>query len=156
MKKILIGLLLTIIGGSASLAQTNFYTTVTNLWYQGSKSNVLAMANTRLAVNTNDIAGLILKAEYHLEFCEDSVLSNAYLRVIQVADTITTTNFVKCWQEEGGGKQDYLNILEFMAENPLTPQQIQMESLKGLINEKPLADAYLIEALQKDGYFDLQ
>ena len=154
MRKLLIGFMLIVATGSIGLAQTNFYTNVTNLWYQGYKSNVLNIANARLVANTNDIAGLILKAEYHLAFCEDTAISNAYLRVIQVADTITSTNFVKCWQEEWGGKQDYLNILDYMAENPLTPQQIQAESLKGLINEKPLPDADLIEALQKDGYFE--
>ena len=153
MKKLMIGFLLAVLGGGTSLAQTNFYTNVTNLWYQGYKTNVLAIANARLAANSNDIAGLILKAEYHLAFCENAALSNAYLRVIQRADSITTTNFVKCWQEEGG-RQDYLDTLDYMAENPLTPQQIQEESLKGFINEKPLPDAYLIEALQKDGHFD--
>jgi hypothetical protein len=153
MKKMLIGFMLLICGGGVGLAQTNFYENVTNLWYQGYKSNVLAIANARLAANSNDIAGLILKAEYHLEFSEESLLSNAYLRVIQRADTITTTNFAKCWQEEGG-RQDYLDVLEDMAENPLTPQQIQEDRAKGFINEKPLIDAYLIEALQKDGYFD--
>jgi len=153
MKKMLIGFMLLICGGGVGLAQTNFYENVTNLWYQGYKSNVLAITNARLAANSNDIAGLILKAEYHLEFSEESLLSNAYLRVIQRADTITTTNFAKCWQEEGG-RQDYLDVLEDMAENPLTPQQIQEDRAKGFINEKPLIDAYLIEALQKDGYFD--
>jgi hypothetical protein len=155
MKKLLIGVMLMVVNESNGLAQTNFYTNVTNLWYQGYKSNVLNIATARLAANTNDIAGLILKAEYHLAFCEDAAISNAYLRVIQVGDTITTTNFVKCWQKEGG-RQDYLDILDYMAEKPLTPQQIQTERLKGLINEKPLPDAYLIEALQKDDYFDLQ
>lgn len=154
MKTLLIGIILAIITGSVSFAQTNFYTNVTNLWYQGYKSNVLAIADARLAANSNDIAGLILKAEYHLAFCERAAISNAYFLVIQAADTITTTNFAKCWQEEMGGKQDYLHILDFIAEKPLTPQQIQQESLKGLINGKPLPDAYLIEALQKDGYFD--
>ena len=153
MKKLMIGFMLAVCGAGTGLAQTNFYTNVTNLWYQGYKSNVLAIANARLAANSNDIAGLILKAEYHLEFCEEAQLSNAYLRVIQRADMITTTNFAKCWQEEGG-RQDYLDILEYIAEKPLTPQQIQQERLKGFINEKPLPDGYLIEALQKDGYFD--
>ena len=146
--------MLVVFACNTSFAQTNFYTNVTNLWYQGDKSNVLEIANARLATNTNDIAGLILKAEYHLAFSEDSALSNAYLRVIQVADTITTTNFVKCWKKEFGGKYDYVNMLDFIAENPMTPQQIQTERLKGFIKEKPLPDAYLIKALQKDGYFD--
>jgi hypothetical protein len=153
MKKLMIGFMLAVGGAGAGLAQTNFYTNVTNLWYQGYKSNVLAIANARLAANSNDIAGLILKAEYHLEFCEEAAISNAYLRIIQVGDTITTTNFAKCWQTEGA-RQNYVDIMDHMAENPLTPQQIQQERLKGFINKKPLGDAYLIEALQKDGYFD--
>jgi hypothetical protein len=153
MKKLMILFMLMAVNSSTGLAQTNFYTNVTNLWYQGYKTNVLAIANARLAANSNDIAGLILKSEYHLAFCEDAAISNAYSRVMQVGDMIATTNFVKCWQEEGG-KQDYLDVLDYMAENPLTPQQIQEERVKGFINEKPLADAYLIEALQKDGYFD--
>jgi hypothetical protein len=153
MKKMLIGFMLLICGGGVGLAQTNFYENVTNLWYQGYKTNVLAIADARLAVNSNDIAGLILKAEYHLEFCEDAALSNAFLRIIQVGDTITTTNFVKCWQDVGA-RQNHLDVLEHMAETPLTPQQIQQERLKGFINGKPLLSAFLIEALQKDGYFD--
>lgn len=153
MKKMLVGFMLVICGGGVGLAQTNFYENVTNLWHQGYKTNVLAIADARLAVNSNDIAGLILKAEYHLAFCEDDQLSNAYLRVIQRADMITTTNFAKCWQEEGG-RQDYFDILEDMVENPLTPQRMQQERLKGFISGKPLPDGYLIEALQKDGYFD--
>lgn len=153
MKKMLIGFMLGVCGVVAGLAQTNFYTNVTNLWYQGYKSNVLAIANARLAANSNDIAGLILKAEYHLEFCEETALSNAFLRIIQVGDTITTTNFVKSWQDVGA-RQNHLDILDHMAEAPLTPQQIQEERLKGLINGKPLLSAFLIEALQKDGHLD--
>jgi len=41
MRKLLIGFLLMGIAESASLAQTNFYTNVTNLWYQGHKTIVL-------------------------------------------------------------------------------------------------------------------
>ena len=155
MKKLMIGFILTVIGGSIGLTQTNFYTNVTNLWYQGgsNKTNVLAIANARLAVDTNDIAGLILKASYDLEFLELGTISNSYLRVIQVGDTITTTNFVKCWQE-GQSRQYILELLDVIAEIPLTPQQIQDGKNKALLPRKPLPDADLIEALQKDGYFD--
>jgi len=155
MKKLLIGFMVMVTAGSASLAQTNFYTNVTNLWYQGGegRSNVLDIANARLAVNTNDIAGLILKAEYHLEFLETESISNAYLRVIQVGDTITTTHFVNNWQE-GLSRYAFLYILDVVAKTPLTPQQIQAEKHKALLPRKKLPAARLIEALQKDGYFD--
>ena len=143
MKKLMIGFILIGVVGNVSLAQTDFHTNVTNLWYQGYKSNVLEIAEQRLSVNTNDIAGLILKAEYHLEFYELSAISNAYLRIVQVADMITTTNFVYCWQERGR-RQNLLDILDYMAENPRTPQQIQTESLKGFIKYKPFPSSRLI------------
>lgn len=153
MKKLLIGFMLTAVAGSASLAQTNFYTNVTNLWYQGgeSRSNVLAIANERLAANTNDFAGLFLKAHYHLAFSEIDEMTNAFLRVVQVGNAITTANFVNRWQE---GAENILFFLDIMAEEPLTPQEIQEGKTKALIPHKPLPDADLIEALQKDGYFD--
>jgi len=153
MKKLLIGFMLTVTSGSVALAQTNFYTNVTNLWYQGYKTNVLDIANTRLAKNTNDMAGLILKAEYHLEFYNVGDISNSYLRVIQVGDTITTTHFVKDWQEKMS-KASFLGILDDFAENPVTPQEIQKEKPKSLLKFKRMTHDSLIEALQKDGYFD--
>ena len=152
MKQLLTTLMFTVVTGSAVLAQTNFYTNVTNLWYEGYKSNVLEIANTRLAANSNDIAGLILKAEYHLAFAEVEAISNAYLRVIQVGDTITTTNFVQRYQ--GFSKKAYLIFLDFLAEHPRTPEEYQSYRRFGFINHKPLASYLEIEALQKDGYFD--
>jgi hypothetical protein len=124
---------------------------VTNLWYQGHKSNVLEIAEQRLNVNSNDIAGLILKAEYNFEFYETGDISNAYLRVIQIGDTITTPNFVTRYQ--GFSRQRILWILEDFAEEPVTMQDIQEGKQKALINNKSLS-ASLIEALQKDRYFD--
>jgi len=152
MKKLVAVFMLTVVNGSAVFSQTNFYTNVTNLWYQGYKTNVLAIANARLAANSNDIAGLILKAEYNLAFYEVGDLSNAYLRVIQVGDTITTTNFMSHYQKTS--RQSILWTLDDIAENPITPQEIQTEKPKALLKRKDLAHEYLIEALLKDGYFD--
>ena len=156
MKKLRIGFMLTVVVGSASLAQTNFYTNVTNLWYQGgeNKTNVLTIANARLDSNTNDFAGLFLKAHYHAEFAEPDMVSNAFLRVVEVGNTIVTTNFVKLWQDRS---KDILFFLEMLTEHPLTPQEIQKikaEKYKAFLPHKPLPNADLIEALQKDGYFD--
>ena len=153
MKKLTIGLLLMSAGLGTSHAQTNFYTNVTNLWYQGYKTNVLAIANERLAANSNDIAGLILKAEYHFAFSEMEAISNAYLRVIKVGDTITTTNFVNEWQGNKSRERLVWN-LDMLRYIKLTPQEVQRERQKGLIKEKQLPDPGIIEALQKDGYFD--
>ena len=148
----MIGFMMIVILGSAGLAQTNFYTNVTNLWYQGHKTNVLEIADARLAANTNDIAGLILKAEYHLEFREAPAISNAYLRVIQVGDTITTAHFMDQYQSLA--KKSILGILDDLAENPITPQESQAEKPNAFHKYEWMAHDCLIEALQKDGYFD--
>jgi len=156
MKKLMIGFMLMAASGSIGLAQTDFYTNVTNLWYQGgeNKTNVLTIANARLASDTNDFAGLFLKAHYHVEFAEIDMVSNAFLRAVQVGNTITTTNFVNLWQDRS---KDILFFLEMLTEEPLTPQEIQeikAEKYKAFLPHKPLPNADLIEALQKDGYFD--
>jgi len=151
MKKLVIAFMLTVVGGNAILAQTNFYTNVTNLWYQGYKTNVLEIANQRLNVNSNDIAGLILKAEYDLAFLELNVISNSFLRVIQIGDTIKTTNFMDCYE---AARYSYLRTLDYLAEHPMTPHQIQAEKPKAFLKYKEMAHDLLLEALLKDGYFD--
>ena len=136
--------------GTCAQAQTNFYANVTNLWYQGYKSNVLAIANARLEQNTNDIAGLILKMEHHIAFSDMSEISNSFWRVINVGDAITTTNFVAKYPEK---RENLLGILEFIRDNPVSSEDLAAEQAKGNINHKPLPAA-LIEALQQDGFFD--
>jgi len=150
MKKLVV--ILIVISGSVVFAQTNFYTNVTNLWHQGYKSNVLEIAEQRLNINSNDIAGLILKADYNFEFYEVDSLSNAYLRVIQIGDTITTTNFMERYQK--ASRESILGILDDFAEEPVTNADIQEGKQKALIKYKNLTHSRLIEALQKDGYFD--
>jgi len=150
MKKLVVTLMFTVVSGNAVFAQTNFHTNVTNLWYQGYKTNVLAIANARLAVNSNDIAGLILKAQYDVEFLELNTISNSCQRVIQIGDTITTPNFVKRF---GFERQDYFDILDMLKNEPIPINELPAEKAKAHINEKPLPTR-LIEALQKDGYFD--
>ena len=150
MKKLVVTLMFTVVSGNAVFAQTNFHTNVTNLWYQGYKTNVLAIANARLAVNSNDIAGLILKAQYDLAFLELDTISNSFQRVVQIGDTITTTNFVKRFELE---RQDYFEILDMLKNEPIPLNQLPAEKAKANIIHKSLPTD-LLEALQKDGYFD--
>lgn len=131
-------------------AQTNFHTTVTNLWYQGHRSNVLVMAEARLAQNSNDIAGLILKMEYHCVLLDDlSQISNSIWRVIHVGDTVTSSNFVKEFKIE---RQGLLYGLDIFKTYP-TPAQLPGERAKARFIHKPLPTD-LLDALQADGYFD--
>ncbi|MCL2105286.1 MAG: hypothetical protein FWH21_09645, partial [Kiritimatiellaeota bacterium] len=97
MKKLLIGFMLMVVSGSTGFAQTNFYTNVTNLWYQGGKNrtNVLTIANTRLAANTNDFAGLLLKAHYSeitLKAYRDNIPLGMFLSVEENAKKIMASH----------------------------------------------------------------
>jgi hypothetical protein len=148
MKQTVVILILTL--GFCAQAQTDFYTNVTNLWHQGYKSNVLAIANVRLNANSNDIAGLILKAEYDLEFLELSTISNSFQRVVQVGDTIETEYFVKRFELE---RQEYLDFLDLFKNEPIPANELLAERAKATINHKDMPTGP-IEALQKDGYFD--
>jgi len=127
---------------------TNFFTNVTNLWFQGDKTTVLAIAEQRLGANTNDIAGLILKYEFQLEFLEMSSISNSAQRVLNVGATITSTNFAQVFP-------NYIeNIHAALIFLPhYTPAEILEDKPKALIPHKPLVATDIIKALQDDGFF---
>jgi hypothetical protein len=132
-------------------AQTNLFTTVTNLWQQGYRSNVLAIANTRLQQNTNDLVGLFIKVEYDIEFAQRHSISNSAARLFAVGDTITSTNFLNVYPAY---REDLLYTLDYIRESPITGNQLLEEQNKGNLNHLPFWGSEELEALQKDGYFD--
>jgi hypothetical protein len=136
---------------SAAGTQTNFYTTVTNLWYQGHKSNLLEMVETRIQQNTNDIAGLIIKADFDIAFTRDDTISNSVKRVLEVGSTILTTNFANVFPD---CKTNLLGILEDVSLNPLSGEELLKEQAKGNFKHTHLLSIEYLEALLKDGYFD--
>jgi hypothetical protein len=150
MRKMMMALFL-VAGATVVQAQNNFYTTVTNLWYQGHKSNVLAMAEARLQQNTNDIAGLIIKVEYDIDFAQRHTISNSIQRALDVGQTVMTTNFVQFFQNY----EDYVqDVLDAVKENPLAGAALQAEQAKGNFKHFPFSAKEELEALLKDGYFD--
>jgi len=147
MKKLVF--LFSILMVSALQAQTmDFHSNVTNLWFQGQKSNVLEIANQRLNINTNDIAGLILKLEYEVEFLEFTAFSNTVQRVLTVGKTITSTNFVREFSEY---EEDINVLIDALPHYPAN--EIAVDKLKALLPNKPLAADEVIKALQNDAYF---
>lgn len=145
--RMLVFTMITCVG--AAYAQTNFYANVTNLWFKGDKSNVFALANARLSQNSNDIAGLVLKMECYCAWLDLPQVSNSILRVIQIGDTVTTSNFVRRFQIE---RQELLDDLELFKTYP-TPQELSIEREKANIIHKELP-TYLFDALEEDGYFN--
>ena len=136
-------------GQLATLGQTNFYEEVSQMWYAGLKTNVLNIAHDRLAIDTNDIAGLILKHEYATAFLAVEDMTNTAARILEVGADITSTNFVI----EYGHFVDEVAIMEVIL-NEYTPEELEHDRQKGYISGKPMTFGDMIKSLQDDGYFD--
>jgi len=128
--------------------QTNFYEQVSQLWLSGQKTNVLNIAEQRLQQNTNDIAGLILKMEYQIEFCDLSGVTNTMQKVLTAGGGITSSNFVALFPSITGSVHHLLTMIPLYPTNELAADQT-----KGSITNKPLSYGNAIKALQDDGYF---
>lgn len=134
---------------SASMALASVtFDNFTNLWYTAQFSNVLAVANQRLAANTNDIAGVLMKASWDFEFLEPSDISNALARVIQVGNTCHLPSFTNVFETT---KVDARLLLEIF---PLEPpeERIADRAKRGLPGKVPHFISEL-KALDDDGYF---
>lgn len=132
-----------------SFGQTNFYKEVSSMWYSGNKTGVLSIAEQRLQQNTNDMAGLILKMEYEIAFLQLDQVTNTMERVLQVGNTIITTNFAAAFPK----LQKDINHLKTMI--PLYPSdELAADQGKWNIAGKPLPHTDVLKALQDDGYFD--
>lgn len=120
----------------------------TNLWYTAQHSNALAMANQRLAANSNDIAGVLMKASWDFEFLEPADLSNTLARVVQVGNTCHSPTFKNIFEIT---KVDARLLLDTFALEPLE-EKIADRSKRGLSGKLP---HYLeeLKALDDDGYF---
>lgn len=137
-------------------AQTNqppldSFALVTNLWYQGYKTNVLAIAEQRLAANSNDLAGLVLKMEYDLEFSNDSSLSNNVAVFLSAAEAATNcfvhTDYLKI-------KMNLNWFLEFLAnEYHPTPSELVEEKAKARVLHKRMTYERYLKWLHDDGLF---
>ena len=58
----------------------NTFAAVTNDWYVGKWTNVLELAQTRLAANSNDLVGAHLVVSYDVLFSDIPAISNSSRR----------------------------------------------------------------------------
>jgi hypothetical protein len=129
--------------------QTSFSQRVADMWYAGKKQEVLDIANQRLRQDTDDIAGLILKMEYHITFTEIDQATNTMARILRVGSKITAKNFAAIFpQLQGDIEHLKANIPSYSS-----PQELAADRAKGNIPHKPFPRADVLQALEKDGYF---
>ena len=141
--------LMSIILVSSSLgAETpSFFSNVTNLWYHGHKSNVLAIAEERLRANNDDAVGLLLRLEYDIEFLNVERLSNSVLRVKSVFAPIETQN-LSFW------KPVFMETLDYLLDVQTTTNfyaRLDVDRAKAALPEKHMLFDDEVRALCLDG-----
>ena len=67
----------------------NTYHAVTNDWRRGAYSNVLELAQSRLAANTNDIVAAYIMKDYDIMFSDFTAMSNSLQRLIRAGALVT-------------------------------------------------------------------
>ena len=150
MKKMI--LILGILTISIVKSQTiDLYTNVTNLWFQGHKTNVLEIGQQRLNINSNDLVGLIIQESYNQEFLQLESSSNTLQKILLIGGTITNENFKIFYPKFKEYIESDLDALAFFAELNFSPEELAVEKAKGLIAGKPFPYSKELEALQKDG-----
>ena len=138
-----------------SIAQTNApmdnFTLVTNLWYNGYKTNVLAIAEQRLATNSNDLPGLALMMEYDLEFANYTCLSNDIRRILSIANTVTNKTIQANYPEMKDMLEGFLDFLK--SNYRPTAAELEEERAKANIIHTPMSNARYLKWLHDDGLF---
>jgi hypothetical protein len=132
-----------------AIAQTNFYNQVSQMWLAGQKAQVYSIATNRLAGNSNDIAGLVLKMEYELAFVDLGNLTNTMQKVVAVGGGISSTNFVQIFPQ----LQGEITLLQAAVPNYPT-NELAQDVQKGGITNKPMTYGAVLQAIEADGLLD--
>ena len=120
---------------------------VTNDWYHANFSNVIELAQNRLASNSNDMVGIALTKAYNITFGSVASLSNAVARFIAAADTIPCGSFSNLYWRLRPGEISYRD--EFLP--TLTEEEILADRPKAFLPKKPIPDDLYLKALWEDG-----
>ena len=118
------------------------------MWYSGNKTGVLSIAEQRLQQNTNDIAGLLLKLEYEVEFLQLSNVTNTMRQALIAGETFAGTNFTQVYPVL---QADY-EVMKIVVTN-YPPDELAADQAKSSIAGKTMSCDAAIKALQDDGYF---
>jgi len=127
----------------------SFTAQVEGMWRTGDHAGVLAIAQTRLAANTNDLPGLLLKCEYELEYLQLDAATNTAAEILRVAPQIETERFgeIRSWVVS-----DAQVLLDAIPQYP--PDEYAADLARaGTITNKSLACGVVLQALEEDGYF---
>lgn len=139
----------TLAAGLSAPAETELYETVTNLWWNGPKTNIFAIADARLLTNTNDPAGVVLRMEGDFAFGFGSDISNAVNRFLSVGAQIQTPAFRVQFPYEA------FNVSVLLDTMPsFTAAEWEQEHEYGAVLHKNMMFKTIWNSLENDGWLD--
>lgn len=139
----------TILAAAINASASAYFDNLTNLWYTAQHSNVLAIADQRLAANTNDVVGCLLRASYDFVYADAATQSNSLDRVLAVYESITTPAYQRsCLFLDA----DVAGIKRWLSHE--TPAQHAETLEKGSRPGRLPHYFRQLKALDDDGYFD--
>ena len=125
----------------------DLYTTVTNLWWEGPKTNLIAVADNRLTQDANDIVGAVLKMECDTAFGDGNSFSNSFWRFVRSGRNVMTSSF-RCWYP-----LESLNLAVVLESMPsLSTAEWSAEMEKGMAVHREMTMTESWNALRKDGW----
>lgn len=127
------------------------FTLVTNLWWNGHKTEVLQIAEQRLAANSNDLAGLFLKLEYAAAFSDVTSISNSIGILSGLLHYASTTNFLHHVPILQMDFSEFRRLLE-SGQGP-SPEDICADEIKGSRANVHFTYEPALKALHDDGLF---
>lgn len=121
----------------------NNYAAVTNDWYNGRWTNVMELAQTRLAANGNDLVGAHLMVSYDILFSDVAAMSNSVERLIRAMDATTAPALTNICSRMRPGWVEFRNLVI----PALTPTDVQAQRAKSSITGKPLDCDFILKSI---------
>lgn len=133
----------------ASAGESNFVKRVGGMWRAGDYAGVRKIAQSRLAADTNDLAGLLLELEYNIEYLQLEAATNTAAAIVRVAPQITTPRF----SEVGEIVAESAKVIIWAATNYPPDEYAKDIQRIGTITNKQLSCDFILRMLEEDGYF---
>ena len=109
------GMIMSIVAASALAVNAtptqNTYHAVTNDWRSGMYSNVLELAQSRLAANSNDVVAAYIMKDYDMMFSGFTAMSNSLQRLIRAGSLVTLPAYTNRFHRLRQGYEDFLEFV---------------------------------------------
>lgn len=125
----------------------NTFSAVTNDWYVGKWTNVLELAQARLAANSNDLVGAHLAVSYDVLFSDIPAISNSVTRLIGAMDASSEPAMANLISQLRPGWVYFRD--EFLPRQ--TAADVQAQHEKSSITNKTLDCDFVLKAIWDNG-----